>query len=92
MSANSAAYDESTVKAPSMLVASLRRWPLLILGGGVGLLLGFFAFAAQAPQYQSSAKVLVIKQQVQSGTVPGATYVDDYVAAQISVIKSELIL
>ena len=92
MSANPAAYDESNVKAPSMLVAALRRWPLLILGAGVGVLLGFFVFAAQAPQYQSSAKVLVIKQQVQSGTVPGATYVDDYVAAQISVIKSELIL
>jgi len=94
VAAQSESPDDTAGKQPSLLFAALRRWPLLILGAGVGMLLGFFAFAAQAPQYQSSAKVLVIKQRVEqvSGSDSRAAYVDDYVATQIPLIKSDLIL
>lgn len=78
----------------SLLVLALKRWPLLLLGAGVGLVVGFLVFASQPPSYQSSAKVLVIKQRVEQ--LPGgdsrAAYVDDYVATQIPLIKSDLIL
>ncbi len=94
MAAPPAPYDESPVKPPSMLLAALRRWPLLVLGAAVGLLAGFFVFTTQAPQYQSAAKVLVIKQRVEqlSTTDSRSAYVDDYVQTQIPLIKSDLIL
>ena len=94
MAAPSEPHDDPPGKAPSLLLAAIRRWPLLVLGAGVGSLVGFFVFAAQAPQYQSSAKVLVIKQRVEqlSGSDSRAAYVDDYVATQIPLIKSDLIL
>ncbi len=94
MAAPSESPESPPVKAPSLLLAALRRWPLLVLGAGVGLLVGFFVFTAQTPQYQSSAKVLVIKQRVEqlSGSDSRAAYVDDYVATQIPLIKSDLIL
>ena len=94
MAAPSESPEATPDKAPSLLLSALRRWPLLILGAGVGLILGFFVFTAQTPQYQSSAKVLVIKQRVEqlSGSDSRAAYVDDYVATQIPLIKSDLIL
>ena len=94
MAAPSEPHDDSPGKSPSLLLAAIRRWPLLVLGAGVGSLVGFSVFAAQPPQYQSSAKVLVIKQRVEqlSGSDSRAAYVDDYVATQIPLIKSDLIL
>ena len=70
MAAPSEPHDDPPGKAPSLLLAAIRRWPLLVLGAGVGSLVGFFVFAAQAPQYQSSAKVLVIKQRVEQLSPP----------------------
>ena len=87
------ANDDGAAR-PTLLLAALRRWPLLALGAVVGVIGGFFYHLSQPPQYLSSAKVLVIKQradQVSPGDSRSA-YVDDYVATQIPLIKSDLIL
>ena len=82
--------DDTRAKA-TPLIAALRRWPLLLLGGAVGLVAGLFYHLAQPPTYQSGAKVLVIKERLASVDSRSA-YVDDYVATQIPLIKSDLIL
>ena len=86
--------NEGGPAKPTILVAALRRWPLLLIGAIVGAIGGFFYYLSLPPQYVSSAKVLVIKQradQVSPGDSRSA-YVDDYVATQIPLIKSDLIL
>jgi len=85
--------DDSSAKPPALLLAALRRWPLLLLGAAVGLVAGTFYHLSQQPTYQSSAKVLVIKQRAElTGGDSRSAYVDDYVATQIPLIKSDLIL
>ncbi len=93
MAAQSDSRDDSPAKPPTALIAALRRWPLLMLGAIVGLVAGLLYHLAQPPTFQSSAKVLVIKQRAElSGGDSRSAYVDDYVATQIPLIKSDLIL
>lgn len=79
--------------ASNPLLAVARRWPLLIVGLGIGLVAGAILHVSSPPQYQSSAQVMVVKKRtdvVQGGDVRLGV-VEDYVATQVTLIKSEKI-
>jgi capsular exopolysaccharide synthesis family protein len=85
----------SDAPAPAInpLHVALRRWPLLAVGLGIGAVLGVLFYTLATPMYQSSAQVLVLKKRadmVPNGDVR-AGVMEDYVATQIPVIKSESI-
>jgi succinoglycan biosynthesis transport protein ExoP len=82
--------------APNLLYGVLRRWPWLVLGLAVGLVLGLLYHMQRAPVYQSTAQLLVIKNRPEMMST-GATdtrvqFVEDYVATQVLYLKSERIL
>jgi polysaccharide biosynthesis transport protein len=81
--------------APNVLLAALRRWPWVVVGVAVGTAIGFLALYLARPRvYQSSAQILVIKKR--SDMIAGAdarmSYMEDYVATQIPILRSERIL
>jgi capsular exopolysaccharide synthesis family protein len=78
--------------------AAWKHKSLLLLGTVCGLALAVLFYTQKAPVYQSSARVLVIKKQpdlpvsgVDSRQGSGYIY-DDYIAAQVAVIRSQLIV
>jgi capsular exopolysaccharide synthesis family protein len=90
------AHDPATAQPPNLLLGVLRRWPWLILGLAAGLVLGLLYHMQRPPVYQSTAQLLVIKNRPEL-TSTGASdarvqYVEDYVATQVVLLRSERIL
>ena len=81
---------------PNLLAGLLRRWPWLVLGLAIGLVLGFLYHMQRSPVYQSMAQLLVIKNRPEMTTSGGndtrVQFVEDYVATQVLYLKSERIL
>jgi capsular exopolysaccharide synthesis family protein len=84
--------SDSSNPAPNALQSVLRRWPLLLIGAIAGAVAGFLGFATQPPTYQSTAQLQVIKRDFARPSDMRAGYVDDYVANQLELLKSESIL
>lgn len=78
----------------NILTMIQRRWPWLLLGAVLGAIGGFLLFSMKAPIYQSTAQVLVIKKRadVPVGTDSRSSFVEDYVATQVILLRSERIL
>lgn len=81
---------------PNLLLATLRRWPWLVLGIAAGLVFGLIYHMQRAPVYQSTAQLMVLKNRpeiVASGTGDARVQlVEDYVAGQVILLQSERIL
>ena len=71
----------------------VRRWPLLAVGLVAGAVIGVLIHLASTPIYQSNAQVLVVKKQATVLSLPDTrtAMVEDYVATQLTLIKSEKI-
>lgn len=70
-----------------------RRWPFLVAGVVLGAVVGALIYTTSPPQYESSAQVLVVKKRtelVKQGDIR-VEMVEDYVATQVTLIKSEKI-
>lgn len=79
---------------PNLLAIALRRWPLLLVMAIVGGVGGFLYYVQKPRTYQSSAQVLVIKKRAEMTSANDArgSYLEDYVATQVTLLKSEQIL
>src|SRR5262249_54957063 len=67
----------------------------ILLGAFVGLALGFLFHTQRVAVYQSSCQLLVIKKSpsmLPAGNDPRMTVVDDYMPAQLALLRSPLIL
>lgn len=87
--------DEPAAPAgPNLLAIAARRWPLLAVGLVVGVVGGLLYFVQKPRTYQSGAQVLVIKKRAETiGTNDArGSYLEDYVATQVTLLKSEQIL
>jgi capsular exopolysaccharide synthesis family protein len=77
----------------NILLHSLRRWWLLVIGGTVGALIGFFLYSTQAPTYQSASQINVTRRasvQILPGT--GGYGFEDYLSGQIDTMRSDSVL
>lgn len=86
---------ESENSTPNIMFAVIRRWPWVVVGTGLGLVIGFFALYLARPHvYQSSAQLLVVKKRsdLMTGSDARLSMLEDYVATQVTFIKSEQIL
>src|ERR1700722_15545326 len=85
---------ESTAPSQNIGLAVLKRWPWLLVGVAGGLVLGLLYHTQQRPLYESRAQLFVIKNRPEMLSGPNAslTMVEDYVATQVTLLKSELIL
>ncbi|MBA4190140.1 MAG: hypothetical protein C0467_19320 [Planctomycetaceae bacterium] len=81
---------------PNLMLGVLRRWPWLVLGLSVGLVLGLLFHMQRTPIYQSSAQLMVVKSRpdlVAGGAGDARVqYVEDYVGPQVILLGSEAIL
>ncbi|MFO0825243.1 MAG: polysaccharide biosynthesis tyrosine autokinase [Gemmataceae bacterium] len=81
---------------PNLVLAVLRRWPWLMLGLAVGLVLGLLYHMQRAPVFQSSAELMVVKSRpdLMAGDAGDARvqYLEDYVGPQVILLQSETIL
>ena len=81
----SAAQGEAPT--PNIMYGVIKRWPWLILGLTVGLILGFLYHMQRPPVYQSSAQLMVIKNRpelIAGGAGDSRVQVvEDYVAGQV---------
>lgn len=71
----------------------LRRWPFLVVGLLIGVVTGLLIFVSTPPVFESVSQVLVVKKRaemVKEGDVRVGA-VEDYVATQVTLIKSEKI-
>jgi polysaccharide biosynthesis transport protein len=88
--------DYSPAKAgnnANILIQSLRRWWLLVIGACIGGLIGFFLYSTQTPTYQSAAQINVTKRaSVQILQGAGGYGFEDYLSGQIDVIRSDSVL
>ncbi len=86
--------DDLLETSGSILATIQRRLPWLLLGAILGAIGGFLLFSMKAPIYQSTAQVLVIKKRadVPVGTDSRSSFVEDYVATQVILLRSERIL
>ena len=88
---------DSATSAVSPLVILARRWQLVVVGLIAGAFLGVLIQLSSTRLYQSNAQVLVVKKRADlansanSTERGGGAVVDDYVGAQITIIKSELV-
>lgn len=87
----------SEIPATMPLVAGLlRRWPWLVLGLLIGVVIGIIYHFQRPPVYQSTAQLMVLKNRPE--LVSGGTsdvrvqFVEDYVAGQVILLRSERIL
>jgi capsular exopolysaccharide synthesis family protein len=73
-----------------------QRKSLLILGAVLGVVLGGLWYSQRTPVYQSSAQVLVVKKRSDvlpvTGGDPRLSFVEDYLATHMVVIKSPIIV
>ena len=77
----------------NILVNSLRRWWLLVIGGCIGGLIGFFLYSTQSPKFQSTAQINVTRRaSVQILTGSGGYGFEDYLSGQIDTIRSDSVL
>ncbi len=85
---------ETSGSSSNILATIQRRWPWLLLGAVLGAIGGFLLFSTKAPIYQSTAQVLVIKKRtdVSTGSDSRSNFVEDYVATQVTLLRSERIL
>jgi capsular exopolysaccharide synthesis family protein len=102
--ASDSTQDEDDLSHPgsarlsrTVLQVLWRRKIFLVLGAVAGLALGALAYTQQTAVFQSSAQLLVIKRKTVdalpiSGTNPGVTYVEDYVATHLVVLRSPLLI
>ena len=82
--------DASAAPAVSPLTVLARRWPLLVVGLAAGALLGVLIQMSSTRVYQSTAQLLVVKKRSDPvGSIDRGSSADDYVGAQITIIKSE---
>lgn len=84
-------YSEAAGSSPNLIQSVLRRWPLLLIGALAGGVVGLLAYATQPPVYQSTAQLQVVKKDPSRIDLRSG-YVDDYVANQLELIRSEPIL
>ena len=77
---------------PNILQSVARRWPLLLIAAVAGAVVGFLGYSAVPPTYQSTAQLQVIKQDTARIQDMRTGYVDDYVATQVDVLRSEKVL
>lgn len=83
---------DAPTPGPSPLQVVARRWPLLAVGLVAGAVIGVLIHLASTPIYQSAAQLLVIKKRESLlSSDPRSAVVEDYVAAQMTLIKSEKI-
>ncbi len=68
-----------------------RRWPFLVVGLVIGAVVGVLLYVTAVPQYQSRAQVLVIKKGSDLTKEGDGRMVEDHVATQVTLIKSEKI-
>jgi polysaccharide biosynthesis transport protein len=75
------------------LQAVVRRWPLLLIGLTIGMLVGALIQVTSTRIYASSAALLVIKKRPDIVTTSDSrlNIVEDYVSTQLTLIKSEKI-
>ncbi len=84
--------DDAPTAGPSPLMVVARRWPLIAVGLAFGVVLGVVIHVFSTPLYQSASQLLVVKKRVEVG--PGDArlgVLEDYVATQVTLIKSEMI-
>jgi succinoglycan biosynthesis transport protein ExoP len=80
----------------SFVAGLLRRWPWLMLGVLIGVVVGIIYHFQRPPVYQSTAQLMVLKNRPE--LVSGGTsdvrvqFVEDYVAGQVILLRSERIL
>lgn len=90
------AQEATAPESPNLFLGILGRWPWLVLGLAVGLVLGLLYHLQRPPVYQSASELLVIKNR--PDMVAGSTgdvrvqYVEDYVGPQVILLGSETIL
>ncbi len=74
----------------SPMIILARRWPLVLVGLAVGVLIGVLTYLTSTPQFQSRAEVLVVRKIASTGGKDErGSIIDDYVGAQLSIIRSE---
>ena len=78
---------------PNPLTAALSRWPILAVALALGTALGVLLQLTTPPTYQSGAHLLVLKKRtdVVQGSDVRVGVLEDYVATQLTLIKSEKI-
>jgi polysaccharide biosynthesis transport protein len=82
---------DSTGAVPNILQSVLRRWPLVLIGALAGTVVAFLAYSTQPAVYQSNAQLQVIKKDNARSDMRFG-YIDDYVATQLDVLRSQIIL
>jgi len=92
----SSGSSESPGTMPPLLAGVIRRWPWLVLGVVIGLVVGILYHFQRPPVYQSTAQLMVLKNRPElvSGGASDARvqFVEDYVAGQVILLRSERIL
>jgi capsular exopolysaccharide synthesis family protein len=87
---------EPPAEQPNVLFAVLRRWPWLVLGLAVGVVLGLLFHMQRTPVYQSTAELMVVKSRpdmVAGGAGDARVqYLEDYIGPQVILLGSEAIL
>ena len=79
--------------SPNILMNSLRRWWLLLIGGIIGAMIGFFLYSTQPATYQSTSQINVTKRaSVQILPGSGGYGFEDYLSGQIDTIRSDSVL
>lgn len=84
---------ESSESGFNPIAVFYRRWPLLAVGLAIGGVIAAFIHLTAVPAYQSSAQVSVSKKRTDVVQVNDArvAVLEDYVAVQVTLIKSESI-
>jgi succinoglycan biosynthesis transport protein ExoP len=86
---------EPAAPPPNLFLAVMKRWQWLAIGLVGGLVGGLLIYLQRPATYQSHAQLLVIKNRPESSSAGGdsrSAYVEDYVATQVTLLKSEKIL
>ncbi|MDY3551846.1 polysaccharide biosynthesis tyrosine autokinase [Gemmata sp. JC717] len=83
--------DDEPASGLNPLHLVMRRWQFLAVGLIIGGVLGALIYSTSAPQYQSTAQVLVVKKGVEVTKEGDGRVVEDHVATQVTLIKSEKI-
>jgi capsular exopolysaccharide synthesis family protein len=85
----------SSGPSTGLLAVLWRRKALVILGLFCGLVAGFLYHLQRPAVYQSRAQLLVLKKRTDPMPMMGdgrASFIEDYVATQVTLLKSQVIL